>query len=149
MGVVVVGAGHAGLAVSWHLSRQGIDHQVLERGRIGESWWSGRWDSFRLNSPSWFNVLPGESGPAGPRDDFLGRDAWAGHLAAYARACGLPVREATPVVALERAADGRAFLLCVGDRREEAIEARAVVVASGMQRVPRMPALAKIRSRMP
>ena len=44
---VVVGAGHAGLAASYHLTRHGIEHTVLERGLIGELWRSQRWDSVR------------------------------------------------------------------------------------------------------
>lgn len=36
--VVVVGAGHAGLAASWHLRRLGVEHAVLEQGAIGDSW---------------------------------------------------------------------------------------------------------------
>ena len=46
--VVVVGAGQAGLAVSYYLRTFGIDHVVLERGRVAESWRSARWDSFTL-----------------------------------------------------------------------------------------------------
>jgi len=40
--VLVIGAGQAGLAVSWHLSRRGIEHLLLERGRAGEAWRSRR-----------------------------------------------------------------------------------------------------------
>ncbi len=53
--VVVIGGGQAGLAASWHLSHRGIEHVVLERGRIGETWRSERWDSFALNTPNWMN----------------------------------------------------------------------------------------------
>jgi cation diffusion facilitator CzcD-associated flavoprotein CzcO len=56
---VVIGAGQAGLAVSYLLRRSGIDHVVFERGRPGESWRSQRWDSFCLNTPNWSNSLPG------------------------------------------------------------------------------------------
>ncbi len=47
---VVVGAGQAGLGVSHHLARPGVRHRVLERGRIGESWRTQRWDAFRMNT---------------------------------------------------------------------------------------------------
>ena len=56
---VVVGAGHAGLAVSRLLFTAGRDHVVLERGRIGERWRSERSDSLRLQTPNWMNRLPG------------------------------------------------------------------------------------------
>ena len=50
--VVIIGAGSAGLATSHLLSRGGVDHIVLERGEIGQSWRSQRWDSFTLNTPN-------------------------------------------------------------------------------------------------
>ena len=56
----VVGAGPAGLATSAALSARGVEHVVLERGRVGESWRTQRWESFRLNTPGWMNQLLGE-----------------------------------------------------------------------------------------
>ena len=49
---IVVGAGWAGLGVSYVLMRAGLRHRVLERGRIGETWRTQRWDSFRMNTPN-------------------------------------------------------------------------------------------------
>ena len=57
--VVVVGAGQGGLAVSYLLKQSNVQHLVLERGEVGESWRSQRWDSFHLNTPNWSNGLPG------------------------------------------------------------------------------------------
>ncbi|MEP6596246.1 MAG: FAD-dependent oxidoreductase [Ginsengibacter sp.] len=48
--VIVVGAGFAGLSASYHLKKYGLNHIVFERGKIGESWRSQRWDGFRRNS---------------------------------------------------------------------------------------------------
>ncbi|WP_313903544.1 NAD(P)-binding protein [Rhizobium laguerreae] len=48
---VVIGAGWAGLGVSHALTQRGLRHRVLERGRIGETWRTQRWDSFRINTP--------------------------------------------------------------------------------------------------
>jgi putative flavoprotein involved in K+ transport len=48
---VVIGAGQAGLGVSRELVERGVEHVVLEQGRIGETWRSQRWDAFALNSP--------------------------------------------------------------------------------------------------
>jgi len=56
---VVIGAGHAGLAMSRRLSEHGIDHVVLERGEIANSWKKERWDSLRLLTPNWQSRLPG------------------------------------------------------------------------------------------
>ena len=57
--VIVVGAGFAGLSASYHLKKYGLSHDVFERGKIGESWRSQRWDAFRLNSTNRLNLLPG------------------------------------------------------------------------------------------
>jgi len=57
---VVVGAGHAGLAVSHELGEACVDHVVLERDRIARAW-RGRWDSFTLVAPNWTLSLPGSS----------------------------------------------------------------------------------------
>ena len=56
---VVIGGGQAGLATSFELSRRGIDHVVLERGQVGNSWRTERWDSLRLLTPNWLSRLPG------------------------------------------------------------------------------------------
>ena len=56
---IVIGAGQAGLAASWHLKQRGLEHIVLERGRAGETWRSRRWDSFRLLIPNRMCQLPG------------------------------------------------------------------------------------------
>ena len=55
---VVIGAGHAGLAVSRLLTDAGRDHVVLDRGRVGERWRTERWDSLRLLTPNWMTRLP-------------------------------------------------------------------------------------------
>ncbi len=139
-GVIVVGAGQAGLAASWHLAQRGIEHVVLERGAIGETWRTQRWDTFRLNTPAWMNHLPGVEDDLGPRDGFPSASAWAGHLEAYAAAFDLPVRTGVEVVRLGRRADGTFELGLAGTG--ETLRTRAVVVASGVQRVPRIPEMA-------
>ena len=55
---VVVGAGQAGIAMSEHLSSNGISHIVLERDRIAEKWRTGRWDSLVANGPAWHDRFP-------------------------------------------------------------------------------------------
>ena len=57
--VVVIGAGQAGLAMSRCLTDRSIDHVVLDRGRVAQSWRSERWDSLRLLTPNWLSRLPG------------------------------------------------------------------------------------------
>jgi putative flavoprotein involved in K+ transport len=137
---IVVGAGPAGLAASWHLRRRGVSHVVLERGRVGETWRSQRWDSFTLNTPTWMSCLPGGPAP-GPPDGFLSRDAWVAHLDDHVRSAELPVRTGVDVTGLEARPDGT-FAVRVGGPHPETITGRSVVVATGAQREPRTPALA-------
>jgi putative flavoprotein involved in K+ transport len=71
--VVVIGAGHSGLAMSAWLSAHSIDHVVLERGEIANSWRHERWDSLRLLTPNWMSRLPGYR-YAGDNPDDAGGD---------------------------------------------------------------------------
>ena len=57
----MIGAGHAGLAASRFLTDRSIDHVVLERGEVANSWRRERWDSLRLLTPNWQTRLPGLS----------------------------------------------------------------------------------------
>ena len=93
--VVVVGAGQAGLAVSYYLRAFGTEHVVLERDRIAESWRSARWDSFTLVTPHWMTRLPGCGLAAGTGRDSLPTARVVAMLERFAR--GLPVRAGTEV----------------------------------------------------
>ena len=77
--VIVVGAGHAGLAVSRCLTERGIEHLVLERGEVANAWRHERWDSLRLLTPNWQSRLPGyRYGGAEPR--WIHDDAGGGRI---------------------------------------------------------------------
>ncbi|HUZ86222.1 MAG TPA: FAD-dependent monooxygenase [Candidatus Baltobacterales bacterium] len=71
--VAIIGGGQDGLATSWYLAQEGVDHVVLEAGRVAETGRSRRWDSFYLVTPNWSVRLPGATycGPA--PDGFMGR----------------------------------------------------------------------------
>jgi putative flavoprotein involved in K+ transport len=128
---VVVGAGPAGLATSTALGARGVEHVVLERGRVAESWRTQRWHSFRLNTPGWMNQLLGEQ----PRDAYATGVGVVQRLEQLAADC--PVREGVPVARLAPAGDRYALRTDSGD-----IQARTVVVATGDQNLPQVPALA-------
>jgi putative flavoprotein involved in K+ transport len=141
---VVIGGGQAGLGTSYHLTRHGIKHTILERGRVAESWRSQRWDSFALNTPNWMNRLPGEVDAIEPRDAFLTRDAYAERLQAYADEHRLPIRTGVEVTVVSAESDGAGFVVSAGGGSGAVeIETRCVVVASGLQRVPKIPAIAR------
>src|SRR5919204_2697131 len=122
--VVVIGAGQAGLAVSHELTAAGIQHVVLERGRVAETW-RGRWDSFCLVTPNWTVRLPEGAYAGGDPDGFMPRDAIVSHLEKYARSFAAPVREHVTVTALRPTENGLAIVTSEGELR-----ARAVVVAT-------------------
>jgi putative flavoprotein involved in K+ transport len=133
---VVVGAGQAGLAVGYHLARQGRELLILEGAeRVGDSWRS-RWDSLRLFTPARYDGLPGWQFPARGWS-FPTKDEMADFLEAYSARFDLPVRTG---VTVERVSKERGrFVVTAGDRL---IEADRVVVASGAHRVARVPAFA-------
>ncbi|MEL6768563.1 MAG: NAD(P)-binding domain-containing protein, partial [Pseudomonadota bacterium] len=56
---IIIGAGQAGLAMSRELTQRGIEHLLLERGLVGQSWRGRPWESLRLLTPNWANGLPG------------------------------------------------------------------------------------------
>jgi putative flavoprotein involved in K+ transport len=129
--VVVVGAGQAGLSVSHELRGAGIDHVVLERGRVGETW-RRRWDSFCLVTPNWSLRLPGHHYDGDDPDGFLSRDEVTAYLERYAAKA--PVREGVEVTALRRERDG--FVLETSDGT---IAADAAVVCTGAYPRPHRP----------
>ena len=135
---VVIGAGHAGLSASKRLADAGLEHVVLERGEIGESWRSQRWDTFALNTPNRMNRLPGAADDGTDPDAFEARDAWIDRLARYAKQHRLPVREHTSVSGVER--DGEGFT--ISSDAGAPLRARTVIVASGMVNAPKVPAAA-------
>ena len=76
--VVIIGGGQAGLALSYYLTQQGRTHLVLEQGRVGETWRSGRWDSFTLVTPNWMTQLPGFPYQGDDPDGFMPREEHRG-----------------------------------------------------------------------
>jgi putative flavoprotein involved in K+ transport len=136
----VIGAGWAGLGVSYVLAKAGLSHRVLERGRIGETWLTQRWDSFYLNSPKLLAVMPGDRYEGPDPEGFYTRDEFVALLEDYARRYHLPVATSTPVTALTR--DGKAdvyrLVTPVGE-----LTARAVVIASGSLNRARRPEVAR------
>lgn len=145
---VIIGAGQAGLGVSYYLQQKGYKHIVFEKGRIGESWLSQRWDSFQLNTPNLFNTLPGLPYDGKEVDGFWRTTDLVNYLGHYANQFQLPVEAGVTVVAVDRAEEGEGFIVKIRkrDQSEASVKSRSVVVASGIQRVPKIPA---IRSKLP
>jgi putative flavoprotein involved in K+ transport len=134
VGVVVVGAGQAGLSLSYELSHAGVEHLILERDRVGASW-RGRWDSFCLVTPNWTVQLPGGRYEGDDQNGFMPRDEVVAHLVSYADSFRAPVRGGVGVLGLEPGDDDRLLLrTSSGD-----IRAPHVIVATGAYQRPHRP----------
>ena len=134
---VVIGAGHAGLAMSWHLSRHSIDHVVVERGEVAHSWKTERWRSLRLLTPSWQSRLPGYGYEGDDPDGFRTMPETIAFLEGYAKAISAPVREHTTVSSVRRTDDGYEVTSDQGEWR-----CRTVVLATGACNIPIVPPIA-------
>jgi len=100
--VVVIGAGHSGLAMSRVLGERGIDHVVLERGQVAHSWRSERWDSLRLLTPNWLTRMPGYAYPGDDPDGYMSRTQLVEFLANYAQWMSAPIISDTTVTGVTR-----------------------------------------------
>ncbi len=137
---LVIGASQSGLAAGYHLKQRGRAFLVVEQSaRIGDAWRS-RWDSLRLFTTARLDGLPGMPFPA-PRSHYPTKDEVADYLEAYAARFELPVETGMVVRRLTRS--GEVFEATTADGT---VRAEAVVLATGMYRVPRVPALAQALS---
>lgn len=130
--IVVIGGGQAGLAASYFLTARDREHLVLERGRIGNTWRTERWDGFVLNTPNLAQLLPGAEYEGDHRDGFSPLADVIDYLEGYARSFGAPVREGVAVTGLRR--NGERFVV---ETDEVRFEADDVVVATGAFQQPR------------
>ena len=134
--VAIIGAGQAGLATSWYLTQAGVDHVILESGRIAETWRTRRWDSFCLVTPNAAVALPGATYQGPEPDGFMSLAELIAFFESWAASFHPPVMERSNVSSLEAGSDGR-FYLNLGDRQ---VRARSVVVASGAYQKAHRPA---------
>jgi len=135
---VVVGAGHAGLAVSRLLAAAGHEHVILERGRVGERWRSERWDSLHLVTPSWMTRLPGYRYQGADPEGYLSAAAFADFLDDYAASFHAPVIGSVSVESVSPAASGFSHRYVVVTNAG-VWRARQVVLATGPHGTPRVP----------
>ena len=132
---VVIGAGQAGLTMSWFLRDAGRDHLLLDRRATLGGGWQDRWDAFRLVSPNWTASFPGAPYDGSDPDGFMPRDEIAGRVARYADTIGAPVALDTEARRLTTR-HGGGFRL---ETSKGLVEAEQVVVAAGSFQVPRVP----------
>jgi putative flavoprotein involved in K+ transport len=135
--VVIIGAGHAGLAMSRCLAERSIDHVILERGEIANSWKTERWDSLRLLTPNWQSRLPGYRYAGSDPDGYRTVPETIAFIEGYASAIAAPVKTHTAVTSVRRAEQGYTITTDQGQWQSD-----VVVLASGACNIASVPALA-------
>src|SRR6478752_6362858 len=123
---IVIGAGHAGLAMSRCLTERRIDHVVLERGEVANSWRRERWDSLRLLTPNWQSRLPGFGYDGPDPDGYMDVREVVDFISRYASTAAAPIRTQTAVTSVTRHDAGYHVATTQG-----VLACRAVVLASG------------------
>jgi putative flavoprotein involved in K+ transport len=135
---VVIGAGQAGLAMSWCLAARSIDHVVLERGEVANTWRTERWRSLTLLTPNWQSRLPGFGYEGDDPDGFRTLPETIAFIERYARVASPPLRTHCRVTSVRRADDGYEVVSAQGTWR-----CKAVVLATGAFNIAQVPKLAE------
>ena len=140
---VVVGAGQAGLCMSYVLQQEGREHVLIEKGRALEQWRSARWDSFKINSPIAYSRLMGQTDGLAdttasiPLNEMI--RLWDECIAQRR----FPIREQSKVLAVERTAQGRFSIRVESDLGPRRYDALNVVAAPGNYQIAKIPSFAK------
>ncbi|MDH3738207.1 MAG: NAD(P)-binding domain-containing protein [Alphaproteobacteria bacterium] len=135
---VIIGAGHAGLAMSRCLAERSIDHVLLERGEVANSWRTERWDSLRLLTPNWQSRLPGFGYEGNDPDGFRNMAETIDFLGRYAEIISAPVQTHTTVTSVRRTDTGYTVATDQGEW-----QCRTVVLAAGACNIAKVPAVAE------
>jgi putative flavoprotein involved in K+ transport len=133
----VIGAGHAGLAVSHFLSLRSIDHVVVERGEVANTWRTERWDSLRLLTPNWQSRLPGFAYDGADPDGFMTMPEVIEFIEGYASHVSAPISTNTAVTSVRPVDDGYEVLT-----NQVTWVGMAVVLASGGFNLANLPPMA-------
>ena len=136
---MVVGAGHAGLAVSHFLTSRSIDHVVIERGEVANTWRTERWDSLRLLTPNWQSRLPGMPYSGDDSDGFMTMPEVVDLIGGYAKLIDAPLQLHTTVSSVRRHGDGYRVVTDQGTW-----DCPTIVIASGGFNLPKVPAIEKL-----
>jgi putative flavoprotein involved in K+ transport len=135
---LVIGAGHAGLAASYCLTQRSIDHVVLERGEVANSWRHERWDSLKLFTPNWQARLPGYCYSGNDPDGFMAVKDVINFILEYALHSNAPIQTSTTVTSVARTQTGYRV-----DTDRGTWHCRSIVVASGACNSPVIPKFAE------
>src|SRR6516162_4231956 len=133
---IIIGAGQSGLAMSRHLTARSIDHVILERGEVANSWRTERWDSLRLLTPNWQSRLPGYSYIGDDPDGYMTMPEVVGFLRRYAERSFAPIVTGTLVKRVRQEDAGYQLATSQGPW-----QCRMLVIASGACNIATIPSL--------
>jgi putative flavoprotein involved in K+ transport len=132
---LIIGAGQAGLSLSFCLTQQRRPHLIMEKtSQLADAWRNHRWDSFTLVTPNWHIRLPGGEYQGDDPDGFMPRAEVVSYLERYAASFGAPVRFGVTVIAVEPTVNGYRVCTNQGD-----YQATNVVIATGLFQQPKIP----------
>jgi len=120
------------------LTERSIDHVVLERGEVANSWKNERWDSLRLLTPNWQSRLPGYVYECDEPDDFMTMAEVIGFVERYASVISAPVETHTEVTSVRRNSGGYDVITSRGNW-----QCKTVVLATGACNIPNVPRVAE------
>ena len=133
---IIIGAGQSGLSMSRHLTAHSIDHVVLERGEVANSWRTERWDSLRLLTPNWQSRLPAYAYTGDDPDGFMTMPEVVRFLQRYAEVSGAPIVTGARVTRVRQEDGGYELSTSQGPWR-----CRKLVIASGACNIASIPSL--------
>ncbi len=116
------------------LGEHSIDHVVLERGEVANSWRTERWDSLRLLTPKWQSRLPGFAYTGADPDGFMSCSEVIDFIATFAASFAAPVRTRTEVLSVQPADNGYRVTTNHGE-----LQCRSLIIASGACNEPAVP----------
>jgi putative flavoprotein involved in K+ transport len=119
------------------LANRSIDHVVLERGEVAQSWRTERWDSLRLLTPNWQSRLPDFNYSGSDPDGYRTLPEVVDFIASYAKAISAPVHAFTTVTSVRSTETGYLVRTVQGDW-----SCRTVVLASGACNIAGVPPFA-------
>ena len=135
---LVIGAGHAGLAMSYHLSARSIEHVILERGEIANAWRKERWDSLQLLTPNWLSRLPDYRYVGPDPDGYMDMKQVIDFITNYASRLQTPIYTDTTVTSVQPFAEGYRVITNRGEWCTHAL-----VIATGAFNLPSIPAVSE------
>jgi cation diffusion facilitator CzcD-associated flavoprotein CzcO len=134
LGVLIVGAGPAGLAAAAELGRRRISALVLERGESVATSWRRRYDRLRLNTSRWTSTLPRARYPKAA-GLFPSRDHLVAYLEDFAVRNDIEIHSGTTVERVDR--DDHHWTLTTSAGQ---MTAPHLIIATGHQHTPSIPA---------